>query len=719
MSVAACPGCVSGAGSGPATGAATDARHLSFSVPTVHCAGCIAKIEKNIGGVPGVRSARVNLTQKRLIVDADSSMQDRILDGLAGLGYEAYPLDRSVLEKGKDPEARALLVRLAVAGFAMMNVMLLSVSIWSGAEGETRNFLHWISAAIALPTVCFTSAPFWHSALSALRRARLNMDVPITLAIFLATGLSLYETAVGGRDAYFDAALSLTFFLLLGRYLNHRTRMAARSAAVELAAMEAKTALRVGERNQHVPIEDLRIGDVVLVQPGMSIPVDGVVVEGDSDIDKALLTGESLPERAGIGSDVFAGTRNLTGPLQVRLTKTIENSVLRRIGELVSLAETAKSQYTGLAERAAEIYAPAVHFLAFATFVGWYWFGGDVRQSLNIAVSVLIITCPCALGLAVPAVMTAAVSRLFRAGVLIKDGTAIERLAEVDNILFDKTGTLTRGEPVLAGDLPADRLAIAAGLAQGSAHPLSKAIFRAAEDLGVTPATVTDVTEVPGKGVEGKYLGQTVRLGRAGWLGAEPVAGSMQTWMQLAGEDPLCLRFSDVPRPEVPAVVQQLTDQGFAPAMLTGDREDVAKPLAEQIGMSSVLADVLPEQKVTAIQRRGGRTLMVGDGLNDAAAMGAAHASIAPATAIDATRTAADCILLGNSLSEIPRTLAIARTAKRRILENFAIAAGYNLIAVPVAVLGYASPLAAAIAMSTSSILVSLNALRLLRGQGS
>ena len=716
MSLAACPGCVSGTGPESATGTAPDARHMSFSVPTVHCAGCIAKIEKNIGSFPGVRSARVNLSQKRLMVDADSGLQDQILDRLAGLGYEAYPLDRTVLEKGRDPEARALLVRLAVAGFAMMNVMLLSVSIWSGAEGETRNFLHWISAAIALPTVCFTSAPFWHSALSALRRARLNMDVPITLAIFLATGLSLFETAVGGRDAYFDAALSLTFFLLLGRYLNHRTRMAARSAAVELAAMEAKTALRVGDRSQHVPIEDLRIGDVVLVQPGMSIPVDGTVVKGDSDIDKALLTGESLPERADIGSDVFAGTRNLTGPLQVRVTKTIENSVLRRIGELVSLAETAKSQYTGLAERAAEIYAPVVHLLAFTTFVGWYWFSGDMRHSLNIAVSVLIITCPCALGLAVPAVMTAAVSRLFRAGVLIKDGTAIERLAEVDNIVFDKTGTLTRGEPVLAGEIPADQLAIAAGLAQGSAHPLSKAILRAAEDRNVMPAPVIEVTEFPGEGVEGEFQGQTVRLGRARWLGAESVSGTMQTWLQVAGDDPLCLRFVDVPRSEASDVVRQLTDQGFAPAMLTGDGQDVAGPLAEQIGISSVLADVLPEQKVAAIQQRGGRTLMVGDGLNDAAAMGAAHASMAPATAIDATRMAADCILLGNSLTEIPRTLTIARMAKRRILENFAVAAGYNLIAVPIAVLGYASPLAAAIAMSTSSIIVSLNALRLLRG---
>lgn len=717
MSVAACPGCVSDPGS--VTGAATDARHLSYSVPTIHCAGCIARIEKNVGSLAGVRSARVNLSQKRLLVDADGGLQDQILDRLAGLGYEAYPLDRAVLEKGKDPEARALLVRLAVAGFAMMNVMLLSVSIWSGAEGETRNFLHWISAAIALPTVCFTSAPFWHSALSALRQARLNMDVPITLAIFLATGMSLYETWVGGRDAYFDAALSLTFFLLLGRYLNHRTRMAARSAAVELAAMEAKTALRVGATNQQVPIEDLLVGDVVLVQPGMSIPVDGTVIDGESDIDKALLTGESLPEKAGLGTDVFAGTRNLTGPLQIRVTKAIENSVLRRIGELVSLAETAKSQYTGLAERAAEIYAPVVHVLAFATFAGWYWIGGDMRQSLNIAVSVLIITCPCALGLAVPAVMTAAVSRLFRAGVLIKDGTAIERMAEVDNVVFDKTGTLTRGEPVLSGDIPAHVLAIAAGLAQGSAHPLSRAILHAATVRGIEPVTPIEVTEVPGKGVEGRLQGRTARLGRAEWLGAEAVAGTMQTWLQLDGEAPVCLRFADVPRPEAKEVVRQLADRGFAPALLTGDRQDVARRLAEELGIVSVMADVLPEQKVTAIQERGGRTLMVGDGLNDAAAMGAAHASMAPATAIDATRTAADCILLGNSLSEIPRTLVIARMAKRRILENFAVAAAYNLIAIPIAVLGYASPLAAAIAMSTSSILVSLNALRLLRGQGS
>jgi Cu2+-exporting ATPase len=696
-------------------------QRLSFAVPTVHCAGCIGAIENGVGSMEGVRSARVNLSQKRLLVDADGTMQDAILDHLANLGYQAQPLNQDVLADAKDPEAHRLLLRMAVAGFAMMNVMILSVSVWSGAEGETRNFLHWVSAAITLPTISFTSTPFWQSALYALRRKRLNMDVPITLAIFLAVGLSVYETWVGGEEAYFDAALSLTFFLLLGRYLNHRTRVAARSAAVELAAMEAKTALRVGTgekaANETVAISDLAAGDIVLVHPGMNIPIDGVVVTGDSDIDKALLTGESLPERATIESEVFAGTRNLTGPLEVRVLKPIEHSVLRRISELVSLAEASKSHYTGLAEKAAAIYAPVVHLLAFAAFVGWYVMSGDMRLSLNIAVSVLIITCPCALGLAVPAVMTAAVSRLFRSGVLIKDGTAIERLAEVDAVIFDKTGTLTQGEPVLDTSVADANLSVAAALAQGSAHPLSKALVAATRERGLGVLAALDTSELPGKGIEATVEGQRVRLGRADWIGATAQSGQVQSWLQIEDQPPVCLPFTDVPRVDAKQVIAELSEQGYAPGLLTGDRADVAEPLARDLGITSVLAGVLPEEKVEAIGAHRGKVLMVGDGLNDAAAMGAAHVSIAPATAIDATRATADCILLGNSLSEIPQTLSLARQAKKRILENFAVAAVYNAVAVPLAVLGFASPLAAAIAMSSSSIVVSLNALRLLRSR--
>ncbi len=719
MSVASCPACVAIPEDQIEMTASEQAGKLLFSVPDVHCAGCIGTVENAVKSLPGVRDARLNLSLKRLFVDADPVMGDAIIAKLASVGHLAQPLDETTLENGVDREGRRLLMRLGVAGFAMMNVMLLSVSVWAGAEGETRNFLHWISAAIAMPTVAFTGVPFFVSGWAALSKGKLNMDVPISLAILLATALSLYETSIGGEDAYFDAALSLTFFLLLGRYLNHRTRMAARSAALELAALETKTALLIenGE-TRAMPIAELKRGDRVLVQPGMAVPVDGRVVAGCSDLDKSLLTGETLPESVDVGAGVFTGTLNLTGPIEVEITGDADDSVLRQITELVSLAEAAKSRYTGLAERAAGIYAPVVHLVAFAGFVGWYLITGDMRHSLNIAVAVLIITCPCALGLAVPAVMTATVSRLFQAGVLVKDGSAIERLAQVNAAVFDKTGTLTKGHAELAEDTDPQVLSLAAGLAEASAHPLSKSVLAAAKARGVDVAGVTDITELAGKGLQGRYQGRPLRLGRAEWLGVGPqTGGGVQSWLQWGDDAPVALAFTDPPREDARATVQELKNDGLPVYMLTGDRAEVAAPLAEALGIENVEAQVLPEAKLRRIEALGDKTLMVGDGLNDAAAMSGAFVSVAPASAIDATRASADLILLSNDLTQIPRAIRLSRQARARILENFTIAGVYNLVAVPLALLGYASPLAAAIAMSSSSILVSLNALRLLRSK--
>jgi len=718
MTVASCPACVAIPEERIEQLVAENARKLAFAMPDVHCAGCIGTVEKGAMALAGVKSARLNLSLKRLYVDADPDLADDIIAQLASVGHVALPLDSDTLKSGTDPEGRKLLMRLGVAFFAMMNVMLLSISVWAGAEGETRNFLHWISAFIALPTVAFAAVPFFSSGWAALSHGKLNMDVPISLAILLATALSLFETWVGGAEAYFDAALSLTFFLLLGRYLNHRTRMAARSAALELAALEVKTALLVGVENKAVPIADLQQGDVVLVQPGMAVPVDGTVVKGRSDLNKSLLTGETMPEAVEPGTKVYSGTLNLTGPIEVQITGDIGDSVLRQITELVSLAEAAKSRYTSLAERAAAIYAPVVHLVAFAGFVGWYLTTGDIRHSLNIAVAVLIITCPCALGLAVPAVMTATVSRLFQAGVLVKDGTAIERLAEVEAVVFDKTGTLTKGEAELDLQTDRDTLALAAGLAGASAHPLSQAVTAAALERGVQAQDVTDISEIAGKGIEGLYQGQRLRLGRAEWLSVEAVQGrGVQSWLQLGKGAPTPLFFTDPPRVDAAETVAALQADGLPVSMLSGDRVEVAKPLAQMLGISKVEGNVLPEAKLNIIKAQGDKTLMVGDGLNDAAAMSGAFVAIAPASAIDATRATADLILLGNKLTEIPRAIRLAKQARARVLENFSIAAIYNLVAIPLALMGYASPLAAAIAMSSSSILVSLNALRLLRSK--
>ncbi len=692
---------------------------IILSLPTIHCAGCISAVERGLNATPGVAAARVNLSLKRVAVTAAPDVTaEGLIERLRGIGYEAYDLDPGLLAEAQgDAINRGLLMRLAVAGFAMMNVMLLSVAVWAGAEAATRDMLHWISALIALPTIAFSAQPFFGNAWSALKVQRLNMDVPISLAILMAASMSLYETTQHGAYAYFDAALSLTFFLLAGRYLDYRTRASARSAAQELAAMEVPRALKLMNGREVLTAgADLAVGDIVAIKPGTRVPVDGVILTGESEVDRAFLTGESLPAYAGPNTLVSAGEINLTGPLTMRVTACSRDSALQKVAELVALAETSRNKYTSLADRAAAIYAPGVHLLAAIAFAGWWAATGDLRLALNIAIAVLIITCPCALGLAVPAVTTAASGRLFRKGVLLKSSTALERLAEVDTVLFDKTGTLTLGTPALDAPeklRPAD-LAIAAGLAAASGHPLAKAITASAGNLAVT-GTLSDIHEIPGHGIEAQLAGEIVRLGRASWVGANPVAQTA-TYLKVGAAPAVALTFTDNLRPEMQAAIAQLTSLGMKVQLVTGDAQTAAGNVAQRLGITHVLANALPKDKIALVESltAGGRkVLMVGDGFNDTGALTAAHVSISPASAIDAARVASDIVILGQSLMALGDCVKTARSARRRITENFALAAVYNAVAVPFALIGLATPLMAALAMSASSITVTLNAWRL------
>ncbi|MFN3824450.1 MAG: heavy metal translocating P-type ATPase [Pseudorhodobacter sp.] len=718
----ACPACVAAPSAEAIARQAAEAKgaRLVLSLPTAHCAACMSVVENALEALPDVRSARVNLTLRRVSVEAGADVTAAdLIPVLAGVGYEAHELDAGLLSATEtDRQGRDLLMRLGVAGFSMMNVMLLSVAVWSGAEDATRDLFHWISGAIALPTVVFSGQPFFKSAWASLRVGRLGMDVPISLALILASGISLFETIHSGRHAYFDAAVMLTFFLLAGRYLDHRTRAVARSAAEELAALEVPRATRVaGGVEEVVQITDLAPGDLVRVRPGGRMPVDGVVTEGASEVDRSLLTGESLPVLAGPGALVAAGEVNLTGPLTVRVTAAGKDSSLHRMADLVAVAESAKTRYRSLADRAAAAYSPMVHILSFAAFGFWMWqTGGDLRFAVNISAAVLIITCPCALGLAVPAVVTAASGKLFRKGLLIKDGTALERLAEVDTVVFDKTGTLTLGTPE-AVDLdshPAQVLAVAAALADGSSHPLALALAGAVRQRGIRLASLDDLREVPGYGIEGRMAGQTVRLGRAEWVGTEAL-DQTATYLHLDGVTH-AFAFADRLRPGAETALAAIRASGMRVILLSGDSAGAVAELADRVGIAEWRAGVLPAEKaacVADLTDGGAKVLMVGDGLNDTAALTAAHVSISPATALDAARTASDIVLLGRDMAPLADALRISRQAARRIRENFALSAAYNVVAVPIALVGFATPLAAALAMSLSSITVSLNALRL------
>ncbi|MDT0681524.1 heavy metal translocating P-type ATPase [Roseicyclus sp. F158] len=708
---AACPACVAL----PERAAARDADpDLVLHLPDIHCAGCIASVEETLGRLPEVREARVNLTLRRVFIAGANIAPGPMIDALAGAGHRAQELDTGRLGR-QGNEGRDLLMRIGVAGFAMMNVMLLSVAVWSGAAGATERLFHLISAAIALPAVAFSGRPFFASALTALSRGRLNMDVPISLAITLAALVSLASALFGGEQhGWFDAALALTFFLLIGRYLDHAGRNAARSAAAELAALDVSQAILLeGGAERIVRAEDLAPGDMIRARPGDRLPADGVVTSGLSDLDRSALTGESKAGRVGPGEEVAAGEVNLTGPLDIRVVRAGRDTALSRLTDLVATAEAQRSRHAGIADRAARAYAPVVHILGAAAFLLWLALTGDAWRALDVAISVLVITCPCALGLAVPAVSTVATARLYKLGLLVKSRTALERLSEIDLVVFDKTGTLTTGAARLRGEPDPAALSLAAGLAQGSNHPYSRAIVAAAAERGLEPAPVQDVTEVAGRGVEGRSGGRRVRLGRPDWAGpgdADPDGVALGD-----GTHVTLFTFEEEPRPDAEECLRTLEAHGYDIALLSGDASAAVARIAGRLGIESATGRMTPEEKAAWLEARaaeGRRTLMIGDGLNDTGALSVAHAALSPGSALEAARSLADVVLLSDRLEPIATLLATARASTVRMKQNIALAGLYNVVAVPLAFSGHATPLIAALAMSASSLTVSLNAAR-------
>ncbi|BCH33306.1 copper-translocating P-type ATPase [Mesorhizobium sp. L-8-10] len=695
-----------------------DGRHqVDLSVPSVHCGACIRSIETALRSLDHVESARVNLSTRRVAVRWQGDDVPPIPATLAGLGYEAHLFDHEGTEK--DATLAELIRAVAVAGFAAGNIMLLSVSVWSGAEDATRDLFHWISALIAIPALVFAGRIYFRSAWSALRHGRMNMDVPIAVGVSLAYGMSLYETINHGPHAYFDAAVSLLFFLLIGRTLDHVMRNRARAAVLGLSRLAPRGAVVLtsdGQRDYR-PVGEIEPGMRLAIAAGDRIPLDARVIEGRSEIDASLITGESDPQPVSIGTTVRAGTHNLTGPLTVQALAAVKDSFLSEMLRMMEAAEGGRAGYRRIADRVSSLYAPVVHLTALLTFLGWMAISGDWHRATTIAIAVLIITCPCALGLAVPIVQVVAARRLFEHGIMVKDGSAMERLADIDMVVFDKTGTLTLGRPRLvnAASIHAETLSVAAALARHSRHPLSLAIAEASPVAN--GPRLADIAEMPGLGIEAKDGGSTWRLGRAEWaMGGNGEPGNRGTVLAQDGMKRAVFVFEDVLRPDARAAIAELKETGMRIEMLSGDRSDIAEGVAGALEIENFAAGLLPAGKVerlAALAAQGRKTAMVGDGLNDAPALAAAHVSIAPATAADIGRNAADFVFLRESLSAIPLAVAVSRQAGRLIRQNLGLAILYNAIAVPIAILGFVTPLVAAIAMSGSSLLVIGNALRL------
>jgi Cu2+-exporting ATPase len=709
-------------------------RDLDLVVEGLHCAACVWLIESILCRQPGVVSARVNMTTRRLHLcwRGEPGEANTLADVVNRLGYRVVPIEAAALGGGSDPGERALLRALAVAGFAAGNIMLLSVSVWAGhSQGmgpATRDLFHWISALIAMPAVAYAGRPFFRSALAVLRHGRTNMDVPISLGVVLATAMSLHETVRGAPHAYFDSAVGLLFFLLVGRYLDSRARGRARSTVEQLLMLRGAAVTLVADdgTRQVLPPSRIAAGANVLVAAGERVGVDGIVVSGSSDIDTSLIDGETLPKPVSPGTTVFAGTMNVTAALTVAVTAVGEGTLLAEIARMIEAAEAQKSRHVALADRIARYYTPFVHTAALATFVGWWTIGNlPWQQSLLTAVAVLIITCPCALALAVPAVQVIAVSRLLRQGILVKSGTALERLASADTIAFDKTGTLTVGQPILvnADDVSDADLTRAATLAAASRHPLAQALVRAAIGRGAAAEVAPEVRELPGQGLELASPEGSVRLGSRSFCAVGETradATGPELWLVQPSRAAVHFRFADTLRPDAATVVAALRQHGYPVTLVSGDRAPAVAAAAQAAGIADWQASLSPADKVahlTAVAAGGRRLLMVGDGLNDAPALTAAHVSMSPSSAIDISQNAADVVFQGTRLAPVVETLGVSRRARWLVMQNLAFSFLYNAATIPLAVAGHVTPLVAAIAMSGSSILVTLNALRLSRGR--
>lgn len=703
--------------------------YYEFHIDGARCMGCVNKIERHLESMPLISSARLTLSLNRLKVSGPTTLNSEdIVRAVQSLGYEATSVDADSGSKKETDENKELLKMLAAAAFGAGNVMILSLAVWTGAPNgmgpATITLFSWLSALVALPVVAYAGRPFFNSAWQAIKAHQINMDVPISLALLLTCGMSLYQLTVEHGETYFEAATTLTFFLLIGRYLDKSARTKARAAIEGLLAF-TKTTARVinGEGMETMaPASSLREGFIVLVHPGEHIPGDGIIETGTSELDTAPITGEALPASAEKGDRVFGGTLNLTAPLTVRIDTAAKDNLANKTIALMESAEQRRTKYVQLANRAAAIYAPTVHGLAAAAFLGWWLIGGLIWQdALFIAVSVLIITCPCALALAVPAVQIVANGRLFARGILQKSADGLERLCNISHVVFDKTGTITTGEftPHNLDQIDANILSLAANLARHSSHPLCRALSQA------VPTThsggLSDFQEIAGKGIAASLDGKMVRFGNRSFCNVLSSADDTysEAFFVIEGQTPVRFTFRETLRPDTRDTITELDSLKLPCRIASGDRAAAVEHVAARAGILDWQAGLLPTDKAALVDQArdsGQHVLMVGDGLNDGPALSGAYVSMTPASGLDVSTSRADLVFRTPSLSAVTYAIGIARQAKALMRQNLFLALLYNIVAVPIAIAGLASPPVAAIAMSLSSVVVTANALRLRKG---
>ncbi|MDO7597986.1 MAG: heavy metal translocating P-type ATPase [Pseudomonadota bacterium] len=720
-----------------------DIRSIHLLVEGIHCAACVWLIEHSLAKQQGVISAEVNLTSKRLRLKWDNRLTtlSTLLQALGRIGYAAIPFDPDTAEGALARRHQSLLYRMAFAGFAMMNMLWISIALYSGADqGEFKNWFHWISFLIATPTLLYAGYPFLRNALLGLRRRYLTMDLPIAIGAVTTYGYSTYVTITGSTvgHVYFDTVVNFLFVILVGRYLEAISKREALSATSRLLELQPKLAtIMIDGLAKVVPIRTVKIGDLVLVKPGEKIPVDGVLTDGQSAVDESMLTGESLPVVKKNKDQVVAGSINCEGAFTVKVQQVLRNTALAKIVSLMEDAQASKAPIQSTADKIVPWFVVVTLTLAAATFIYWYQF--DFEQALLAATSVLIITCPCAFGMATPMSVAVATGVAAHHGILIKQGAALEYLSKVTHFIFDKTGTLTEGKLRVVtvesfSDLSEDTLLMLAGsVEQHSEHGIARAILAESVSRDLTLSPITDFSSSAGQGVEASLNQQHVLLGTQSWLAEFGFVftdivlnrvdslehqGISCVFMATEGQIVGLIGVADRLRPDAISMINDLQQQGIAITVLSGDKQAVVRAITAELGDIQRQAEVLPKDKadvVRALQKQGVIVAMVGDGVNDAPALIQADVGIALASGTDVSIESADIVLSHNELRKVTEARHLASRTLSTIRQNIVLSISYNIIMVPLAMMGLVNPLIAAVTMPISSLLVIGNAARIKR----